>query len=260
MNRRLFLEMLGAAGVVAQAEPGQTAAGSKSRIFIQQNYLLKGGTQGTRLNDYLSKTYLPALAKVHRGPTLVLNASLAAHLPQVAVLTGYPSIDEVWAVRARLAADKEFEAATDAWESAQELPFENTNSTLLENGDYVPPLSALDPPPKAPRVFEMRTYHAPTWRHMRGLQWRFGTGEMTILARCGAAPILFGTTVIGQDTPNLTWITAFEDETARDKAWAAFSADPDWQKLSEESNKRYGPNPTVRQIRLYRATAYSPIL
>jgi hypothetical protein len=259
MNRRSFLGTLAVAGAAAQAGFGQTAAGSKSRIFIQQNYLLKGGTQGTRLNDFLSKMYLPALAKVHTGPALVLNASLASHLPQVAVLTGYRSVDEVWAVRTRLAADKELEAATDAWESAQEPPFENTNSALLENGDYVPPLTALNPPPKAPRVFEMRIYHAPTWKHMRGLQWRFGEGEMTILAKCGAAPVLFATTVIGQDTPNLTWITAFEDEAARDKTWAAFSADPDWQKLSQESNKRYGPNPTVRQIRLYRSAAYSPI-
>jgi hypothetical protein len=77
--------------------------------------------------------------------------------------------------------------------------------------------------------------------------------------RYGTRFILFATTAIGPDTPNLTWITAFEDEAARDKAWAAFAADPDWQKLSQESNKRYDPNPTVRQIRLYRSAAYSPI-
>jgi hypothetical protein len=259
MNRRSFVGMLGAAGVAARVGFGQAAAGRKSRIFTQQNYLLKGGTQGSRLTEYLSKTYLPALAKAHSGPALVLDATLAPHLPQVALLTGYQSVDEVWAVRARLAADKELEAATDAWESAAEPPFENTSSALLENGDYVPELTALDPPPKASRVFEMRIYHAPTWKNMRGLQWRFGEGEMKILAKCGAAPILFATTVIGQDTPNLTWITAFEDEAARDKAWAAFAADPDWQKLSQESNKRYGPNPTIRQIRLYRSAGYSPI-
>ena len=259
MNRRLFLGMLGAAGVT-QARFGQSAVGSRSRIFIQQNYLLKIGTQGPRLTEYLSKTYLPALAKAHSGPTLVLEATLASHLPQVAVLTGYQSVDEAWAVRTKLAADKELEAATDAWEAAQEPPFENTNSALLENGEYVPQLASLNPPPKAPRVFEMRIYHAPTWKNLRGLQWRFGEGEMMILAKCGAAPILFATTVIGQDTPNLTWITVFEYEAARDKAWAAFSADPDWQKLSQESTKRYGPNPTVRQIRLYRSAAYSPIL
>lgn len=250
---------MGVAGAAARVGFAQAAAGRKSRIFTQQNYYLKGGTQGSRLAEYLSKTFLPALTKVHEGPTLVLEATLAPHLPQVAVLTGFQSVDEVWNVRAKLAANKELEAATDAWESAAESPFENTSSALLENGDYVPELTVPEPPPKASRVFEMRIYHAPTWKNLRGLQWRFSEGEMKILANCGAAPILFATTAIGQDTPNLTWITAFENEAARDKAWAAFSADPDWQKLSQESNKRYGANPTVRQIYLYRSAAYSPI-
>src|ERR1035441_1802307 len=33
--------------------------------------------------EALSKTYLPALASVHSGPTLVLDAQLAPHLPLV---------------------------------------------------------------------------------------------------------------------------------------------------------------------------------
>jgi hypothetical protein len=259
MDRRLFLGMLGAVGVGGAALRAGLGQSGKSRIFTQQNYILKIGTQGERLTNYLSKTYLPALAKVHSGPTLVLEATLASYLPQIAVLTGFQSVEEAWGVRAKLAADKELEAATDAWESGPEPPFENTSSALLENGDYVPQLTALNPQPKTPRVFEMRTYHAPTWKNLRGLQWRFSEGEMNILTKCGAAPIMFATTVIGEDTPNLTWITAFEDEAARDKAWAAFNADPDWQKLREESTRRYGSNPTVRQIRLYRSTAYSPI-
>jgi hypothetical protein len=259
MDRRLFLGMMGAAGVAARAGFGQKADGGKSRIFVQQNYFLKGGTQGARLTEYMSKTYLPTLGKLHSGPTLVLDATLAPYLPQVTVLTGYDSVDQAWGIRAKLSADKELEAATDAWESGPEPPFENTSSALLENGDYVPPLAALDPPPKAPRVFEMRVYHAPTWKHLRGLQWRFSEGEMQILAKCGATPILIATTAVGPDTPNLTWITTFEDEAARDKAWSAFSADPDWLKLSQESTRRYGPNPTIRQIRLYRSAAYSPI-
>jgi hypothetical protein len=94
---------------------------------------------------------------------------------------------------------------------------------------------------------------------MRGLEWRFREGEVSILTKIGATPILFAPTVIGDDVPNMTWITAFENEAARDKAWAAFGADPDWQKLSAESRQRYGDNPTSRQIRLYRAAAYSPI-
>jgi hypothetical protein len=252
---------MGAAGAAAQAGFGQTVVpGKPGRCFIQQNYLLKAGPQGARLADYLTKTYLPALAKVNSGPTLVLEAQLAPNLPHVTVITGYQSVEQAWSVRAKLNADKTLEAATDAWESGPEPPFENTNSALLEAGDYSPDLAPLNPQPKTPRIFEMRIYHAPTWRNLRGLHWRFGEGEVKILAKCGAAPILFASTGIGADTPNLTWITAFEDEAARDKAWTAFNADPDWAKLRQESTRRYGDNPTNRQIKLYRAAAYSPIL
>ncbi len=260
MQRRSFVGLMGAAAVAAQAGFGQAAAGKRGRCFVQQNYLLKAGAQGTRLAEYLSKTYLPALAKVHSGPTLVLEAQLAPNLPHVSVITGYQSVEQAWTVRAKLAADTALEAATDAWEAGAEPPFENTNSALLESGEYAPDLAALKPAPKAPRIFEMRIYHAPTYRNLRGLHWRFGEGEVKILSRCGAAPVLFASTAIGADTPNLTWITAFEDEAARDKAWAAFAADPDWIKLRQESVKRYGDNPTNRSIKLYKAAAYSPIL
>src|ERR1035441_9388139 len=126
-------------------------------------------------------------------------------------------MEQAWSVRAKLSADKALEAATDAWESGAEPPFENTNSALREAGDCSPELVPLDPAPKTPRVFEMRIYHAPTWKNLRGLHWRFGEGEVKILAKCGAAPVLFASTAIGPETPNLTWITAFEDEAARDK-------------------------------------------
>jgi len=256
MNRRSFVGVMGAAGA-AQAGFGQTTPAKRTRIFVQQNYLLKIGPQGARLTDYLSKTYLGALAKVHTGPTLVLEATLATHLPQVTVFTGYQSVEEMWSVRAKLDGDQALEAATDAWEA--ETPFENITSSLLRVGDYSPELAPLNPQPTTPRVFEMRIYHAPTWKNMRGLEWRFREGEVRILTKVGAAPILFAPTVIGADVPNMTWITAFENEAARDKAWAAFSADPEWQKLSAESRQRYGDNPTVRQIFLFRAAAYSPI-
>jgi hypothetical protein len=257
MHRRSFVGLIAAAGA-AQVGRAQSAPARKTQVFVQQNYILQAGSQGTRLTNYLGKTYLPALAKVHNGPTLVLEATLAARLPQVTVLTGYPSVEEMWSVRTKLDADKALEAATDAWEA--EAPFENLTSSLLRVGDYSPELVPLNPPPAVPRVFEMRIYHAPTWKNMRGLEWRFREGEVRILSKIGAAPILFAPTVIGDDVPNMTWITAFENEAARDKAWAAFGADPDWLKLSAESRQRYGDNPTFRQIRLYRAAAYSPIL
>jgi hypothetical protein len=37
--------------------------------------------------------------------------------------------------------------------------------------------------------------------------------------------------VFGVNQPSLTYMLAFYDLTAREKAWSAFGKDPEWQKL-----------------------------
>ena len=258
MNRRSFAGII-AATPLANAAFGQGAAAKKSGCFVLQHYYLQLGSQATRLADYLSKTYLPALAKAHSGPALVLDAQLSPHLPLVTVVSGYQSVEQVWSVRAGLNADKTFEAATDAWQAGTEPPFDNMTTVLLEAAEFSPELAPLDPQSKEPRIFEMRVYQTRTLKGLRGLKERFAEAEVKILAKAGSQPILFGATAIGPDNPNLTWMIAFEDMAAREKFNAAFAADPDWIKLRQQSLDRYGQIPSIRRITLYRATAYSPI-
>ena len=259
MDRRSFFGIVAATPALASAAFAQGAAAKKTGCYLLQHYYLQLGSQAARLADYLSKTYLPALAKVHSGPALVLDAQLAPHLPLVTVVSGYQSVDEMWSVRARLIADKAFEAATDAWQAGPEAPFASMTTELLEAADFSPEIAPLDPQPKTPRIFEMRVYQTRTLKELRGLKERFAEAEVKILAKAGAQPILFGATAIGSDNPNLTWMIAFEDMAAREKFNAAFAADPDWIKLRQQSLDRYGQIPSIRRITLYRATAYSPI-
>jgi hypothetical protein len=258
MNRRSVLRII-AAAPLANAAFAQGAAGRKSGCYFLQHYRLQLGSQATRLADYLSKAYLPALAKVQSVPTLVLDAQLSEFLPLVTVVSAYPSVEEVWSVRAKMNADKAFEAATDAWQAGAEPPFNSLTTELLDATGFSPDLAPLNPQPKAPRVFEMRVYQTHTLKELRGLEQRFADAEVQILTRAGSQPILFGTTAIGIDNPNLTWMMAFEDMTAREKFNAAFNADPDWLKLRQQSLERYGQIPSFRHLTLYRATDYSPI-
>jgi hypothetical protein len=258
MDRRSFFGII-AASPLANRAFAQGAAAKKTGCFLLQHYYLQLGSQATRIADYLTKTYLPALAKIHSGPTLVLDAQLSPHLPLVTVVSGYQSVGEMWAVRTRLNADKALEAATDAWQAGPEPPFDSMTTELLEAAEFSPEIAPLDPQPKTPRIFEMRVYQTRTLKQLRGLKERFAEAEVRILAKAGAQPILFGATAIGPDNPNLTWMIAFEDMAAREKFNAAFAADPDWIKLRQQSLDRYGQVPSIRRITLYRATAYSPI-
>jgi hypothetical protein len=44
--------------------------------------------------------------------------------------------------------------------------------------------------------------------------------------------VFFSRTLAGSKMPNLVYMTVHDNFAAREKAWAAFGADPDWKKLN----------------------------
>ena len=244
--------MLASAGAAVPAD-------EKRRVFILEQYFLKNGSQVQRIHDHLGKAALPALGRAHAGPRIVLEAVVAAHQPQIALILGFESIEELWAVRAKVVGDAELLKATEAWENHAEQPYEHFSASLLEATEYCPALANDTPSRQTSRIFELRTYHSPTWRQLRALHERFAGPEIKIFHRVGVHPILYSSTIVGQNMPNLVYVTPFEDLAAREKAWNAFSADPEWVRVRKESIDKHGQISSVIQIALYRATAYSPI-
>ena len=257
VDRRNFIGIMGALGALPQVVSAQAGKG-KARCYALETWTL-AGNQYTRLSEYLSKSYLPALAKIHSRPALVLNDIAAPNPPQVAMLTSYQSVEEMWNVRGKIAGDKALEAATDAWQAGSEKPFESFTTAHLEAEPFSPDPAPLNPQPATPRVFEMRVYHNNTARGQRGLEERFAEAEVRILTNCGATPVLFSSTVAGPDMPNVTWMMGFADGAAREKFLATFAADPDWAKLRAQSLERYGQIPATRKIAVFQAASYSPI-
>ena len=168
MNRRSFAGIIAATPALANAAFAQSTPAGKTGCFVLQHYYLQLGSQATRLADYLTRTYLPAVAKVHSTPTLVLDAQLAPHLPLVTVVSGYQSVGEMWNVRTKLNADKAFEAATDAWQAGGETPYDSMTTELLEAAEFSPDFAPLNPQPKLPRIFEMRIYQTRTLKRTEG--------------------------------------------------------------------------------------------
>jgi hypothetical protein len=259
IDRRSFVGILGGAGALPAAAFAQAGGEKKTRLYLMESFQLKAGNQLSRLHQYLEKSALPALGKIHEGPKIVLEALIAEHTPQVVMVLGFQSNEEFWSVRGKLNQDKELEKAFEAWQTGPEAPFESQNNALLEATDYSPEVLALDPPPKAPRIFELRVYHAPSWPHLKFLHERFSNSETKIFARAGVHPIFYTSCVIGPNMPNLTYMIPFEDLASREKAWNAFSADPEWVKVRQESIDQHGQMTENNQISLYRAAPYSPV-
>jgi hypothetical protein len=235
------------------------AAADRHRVFVLEQYFFKNGTQPGRFDEYVAKGALPAFKRHHIGPMIFLTALTAPHMPQAAVIIGFQSVDELWSVRQKITEDAELAKALETWENHPEQPYEHFSAALLEATDYCPEIVPEAEPRKSPRVFELRTYHSPTWRQLAALHERFAGPEIKIFHRVGVNPILYSSTILGANMPNLTYVIPFESLAAREKAWDAFAADPEWIKVRKESTDKHGQISSVIQISLYRATAYSPI-
>jgi hypothetical protein len=235
-------------------------AAPRTRYYLLRQYLLQNGDQGPRLAAFLRDGVLPAAARAKAaGPRLVLESLVAAHMPQLLTVTPYSSLDEMLKSGERLQADEGYRAALATLESGSESPYEAVNDHLVEATDYSPELPDSFPEPKPGRVFELRLYHSPTERQLKALHERFAGPEIKIFHRSGVHPLLYSSTAVGPMKPNLVYLTPFDDLAAREKAWNAFGADPEWVKVRKESVEKSGQISLTIHISLYRAAAYSPL-
>ena len=84
-------------------------------------------------------------------------------------------------------------------------------------------------------VYELRTYTAPEGK-LGELNARFRNHTMRIFNKHGMKSVLYMTPQDAPDSQNtLIYILEHPSREAAKKAWADFQADPEWKKVSEES-------------------------
>ena len=116
---------------------------------------------------------------------------------------------------------------------------------------------AADAPPPA-RVFEIRTYHCLPGR-LDALHKRFREHTMKIFEKHGMTNVAYWTF---QDSPakenTLIYVISHASREQAKANWAAFSADPEWQKIAEDSQKDGKIVEKVESV-FVDATDYSPL-
>ena len=105
---------------------------------------------------------------------------------------------------------------------------------------------------KDSRCFEMRTYTVDSGSSLDLLHKRFREYTMALFKK-------HGITIVGfwqpTNVPNaLIYLCVYKDREARDKAWAAFNADPEWARVRKELSV----SPKVDAVFMV-ATDYSPM-
>jgi hypothetical protein len=255
MIRRDFLagSLLAAASANA-AEPKKRAP----EWYELRRYQLRTG-QTKLLGDFLGEALLPALKRLGVGPVGAFETTVGPEMPAVHLLVPHESPAALAALPARLAADAAYQKGAAAYHgaTAAQPAFVRMDSALLTAFDALPRLEA---PAAGPRIFELRTYESPgEAAHLRKVEMFAKMGEIEIFRRCGLTPVFFARTIVGPRLPSFSYLLTFPDMAAREKAWSAFRADPQWQKL--KATPGYTDAEIVSNISdvLLRPAAYSQI-
>jgi hypothetical protein len=240
MNRREFVTTGLTAGVTASAVMPALAEAQADEPNAREYYELRQyhvwrGNMAKRLDDYLRDALIPAVKRMGAGPVGVFNVMIGEDSPTVYVLIPHKTADSVLTMTAKLGMDDEYRKAGEPFLTAlpSDPPYVHVESTLLRAFETMPkvevPAAVAE---KKPRIYELRTYKSHSKQANRKKIEMFDKGELGIFRRVGIQPVFFGETLVGRQTPNLTYLVTFPDLAARQAAFGKFVADPEWKALS----------------------------
>ena len=155
--------------------------------------------------------------------------------------------------------DREHKWAAVGADAKRQKIFEETETegplvALAENSFMK--LTPYSPEPRlTSKVQELRVYDAVPGR-MTAMHERFSNHTIHLFEKHGIENIAYWTEEVGT-SDRLVYMLGYESLADREKSWASFVADPDWQKARADSEKD-GPIVRESRHRIMRLTAYSP--
>jgi hypothetical protein len=274
MNRRDFVAASMAAGgawlsadaVLEALQGSQAGRGPEhaGEYYELRRYSLRRGPGQGIVDTYLKTAALPAWQRAGAGPVGVFSIMIGPESPTFYVLLAHKSLDAFASLPERLAADAEYEKTAAPYLNAEATTpaFLRIDASLMRAFDGMPKLELPfggGEHAKRSRIFELRVYESHSEKASKKKIEMFNRAEIAIFRRAGLTPVFFGETLIGANMPNLTYMLVYEDMAAHDKQWGAFSADPEWKKLS--TTPGYTDAEIVSNISnaYLRPTAYSQI-
>ncbi|MBI5774090.1 MAG: NIPSNAP family protein [Verrucomicrobia bacterium] len=240
MKRRELLKgtfaaaTLAGVSTVSNARAAQTPAAGRE-FYELRTYHVKSAAKLPVVENYLQHALIPALNRLGCRPVGVFSPVELTDPPQIFVLVPHASADSLANVARRLSADMEYLRAGAPY---LDLPATDPACDRIESSLLMASFSGMPKMEipkaaagKASRLLQLRIYESHNEAAAKKKIEMFNSGEIAIFRRVGLNPVLFGETIAGARMPNLTYLLAFADKAALDKAWATFRADPEWLKL-----------------------------
>ena len=187
-----------------------------------------------RTNDFLSKSYIPALQRAGANRVGAFTNVIGEGNPSTIVLSEYPDAATWEGSSRKLREDKELVKAGDGLYAAG-LPYVRKEIVVLRAFASIPGIELPNARSDGKsHIFELRTYESNNQRSLARKIRMFEEDEIALFRKLHMKPVFFGEALAGANLPQLTYMLVFDDLTARDKAWSAFGSSPEWNKLKSE--------------------------
>lgn len=208
--------------------------------------------------DYLKTAYLPALHQSGIKSVGVFKP-IADSIKKVFVLVPFDSLDELSSLDDLLEKDQVYlqKGKNYIQASAKNPPYERLEVILLEAFKDMPQMKAsgIDTPRKE-RVYELRSYHAPTEAYLQNKLEMFNEGgEIDLFEKLDFNAVFYGEVLVGPQMPNLMYLTTFANQESRDKHWEQFGNSPEWKAMA--ALPKYQDNVSHIDIHFLYPTEYS---
>jgi hypothetical protein len=240
MQRRDFLKSsLAFAGTGAMLATSKAMAEGEEKkpgrqFYELRHYSLRRGPQQDRFDKFYREAAIPAFNRAGISRVGVFNVAIGPESSGRYVLLTYPTAKSIFTTPLAIEADEQYQKDGADYLNlpATDPGFIEAENSLMATFEGMPQMEvpAMVSSSKS-RVFELRTYRSPSLPASMKKISMFNQWEISIFKRVGLPAIFFGQTMFGTHQPNLTYLLGFENAAAREKGWAAFGADAEWNKV-----------------------------
>lgn len=241
----------------------QSHAFKSNEVYEIRTYYFDTKLQEDRLDQYLLQALLPGLHRMNIKKVGVFKpiANDTSAVKRIIVLIPFDDIKQFLKMEEKLEKDQAYLASGKDYLLAvyTDPPYKRIEKVLLQAFPKMP--VSKKPALKsqvADRVYELRSYESATEKIYQNKVQMFNEGgEVALFERLGFNAVFYGEVLVGSRTPNLMYMTSFENMEERNAHWKTFSADAEWKKLS--GLPQYQKNVSKSDIILMRSTSYSDL-
>ncbi|NND32461.1 MAG: NIPSNAP family containing protein [Saprospiraceae bacterium] len=206
--------------------------------YLLKTYHLKSNEQVEKVSNYLEMAYLPAMHSLGFQNIGVFwpIGNDTARSKEIWVFVPSANLVSLLNIEEQLAShDMHLKSGRDYWDTSHDQPAYTRVESSVQRAFHLHPTMAK-PKLKSPmkdRIYELRSYEGASEKLYRKKVEMFNEGgEIKIFDDLNFNAVFYSETLVGAHTPNLVYMTTFENMDDRNAHWDAFRSAPAWKKLS----------------------------